>query len=303
METVGRNKSSFLWYTDAHWDAGNSKMSPLLLNYLYKKTSMDKVFFGGDIIGDPTVLTHNTVKHLYDEWRSNLKDLEHHSVIGNHDNIHKGRNDSDISNIVYSFLIAPEENKHMIMGDDFYYYIDEPCEKTRYLFLDSGRYSLSDDETEFIINTLKNTPNGWHIVVISHIWFQYTSASEPSVGNMNAYMQKALNLFDAYNVRQSGSITMVSNAKSYDFTSCGGKVEFCIGGHIHIDLDLSSTGGIPVIITASDVNQERSSNEEEDCGTLGTITESAVYGIVADYTNNKISVIGVGRGGSRTINI
>lgn len=35
--------------------------------------------------------------------------------------------------------------------------------------------------------------------------------------------------------------------------------------------------------------------------TIGTTTESAVYGIVADYTNNKITVVGVGRGGSRTI--
>lgn len=303
MENAGRNKSAFLWYTDAHWTAGNSKMSPLLLEYLYKNTPMNKVNFGGDIIGDPSALTHNDVLSAY-EWRKAIKDLpNHHSVIGNHDNLHKGRNDSDVANIVYSFLIAPEENADMVMGTDFCYYIDEPCEKTRYLYLDSGRYSLGDNETEFIIETLKNTPNGWHIVVVSHIWFQYTSASEPSVGNMNPYMQKALNLFDAYNARQSGSVTMVSTAKSYDFTSCGGKVEFCIGGHVHIDLDLSSTGGIPVIITASDVNQERSGDEDEDAGILGTITESAVGGIIADYDNNIVTVVGVGRMGERVINL
>ena len=303
MEQAGRNKSAFLWYTDAHWDAGNSMMSPLLLNHIHKNTSMTKVFFGGDIIGDPTELTHNTVKHLYTNWRNKLKGLEHHSVIGNHDNIHKGRNDSNLTNTVYSFLIAPEENKNMVIGGDLYYYIDEPCEKTRYLFLDSGRFSLSDDETKFVIDTLTSVQSGWHIVVISHIWFQYTSASAPTVGSINASMQKILNVFDDYNSRKSGTVTMVSTSHSYNFASCSGKVEFCIGGHIHVDHNVFSTGGIPVILTASDVNQERSSDETEDSGVIGTVTESAVFGIIANYNEEvtKITVVGVGRGTSRVV--
>ena len=88
---------------------------------------------------------------------------------------------------------------------------------------------------------------------------------------------------------------------SYNFANCDGKVEFCIGGHVHVDYDLTSAGGIPVILTASDTNQDRSTNETEDSGTIGTITESAVFGIIADYNFNKITVVGVGRGGSREI--
>ena len=301
MESAGRNKSAFLWYTDIHRTAGNSKMSPMLLNYLYKNTPMNKVNFGGDIIGDPATLTHNDVISAY-EWRAMIKGLpNHHSVIGNHDNLHKGRNDSDVSKLVYSFLIAPEESTDMVMGGDLYYYIDNPCEKTRYLYLDSGRKSLDDNETKFIIDSLTSVPDSWHIIVISHIWFQYNSASTPTVGSINASMQKALDLFDAYNARQSGSVTMVNTTHSYDFTNCGGKVEFCIGGHIHVDYDITSTGGIPVILTASDVNQDRSPNETEDSGTIGTISESAVFGIITNYNNNKITVVGVGRGTSREI--
>ena len=95
---------------------------------------------------------------------------------------------------------------------------------------------------------------------------------------------------------------MVNVAHSYNFSSCGAKVEFCIGGHIHVDYDIGSTGGIPIILTASDTNQNRVPNSTVDSGTLGTITESAVYGIIADYNNNKITVIGIGRGTSREIN-
>lgn len=300
MEAAGSNKSAFLWYTDSHWQYTNAKVSPRLLEYLYKHTPMCKVNFGGDIVSDPSELSHSETSYVY-EWRRMVKALPgHHSVMGNHDNGHKGRNDADISAIVYSFLLAAEESPDMVKGGDFYYYIDVPCEKTRYLYLDSGRLNLSDDETKFIIESLASAPESWHIVVISHVWFQYTALSEPTVGSTNTYMQKALDLFDAYNARQSGSITMISTAHSYDFTTCGGKVEFCIGGHIHVDYDFVSNGGIPVIITASDTNQARGTNATA-CGTIGTVTESAVFGIIADYNSNKITVVGVGRGTSREI--
>lgn len=301
METAGRNKSAFLWYTDAHWEYTNAKVSPLLLHYLSQNTPMNKVNFGGDIVSDPSELTHEKISYVY-EWRKLIADLpNHHSVIGNHDNLHEGRNDSDVSNLVYSFLIAPEESADMVMGDDFCYYIDNPCEKTRYLYLDSGRIYLDDKEARFIIDSLTSVPDGWHVVVISHIWWQYISSSEPDVGSTNEHMQVVLDLLDAYNARESGSVTMSYTPQSYDFSACGGKVEFCIGGHIHVDYDFTSAGGIPVIITASDTNQERNNNETEDCGVIGTITESAVFGIIADYTNHKITVVGVGRGTSREI--
>ena len=257
MEKAGRNKSAFLWYTDAHWVNGNSKVSPKLLNYLYMNTSMNKVNFGGDIIGDSLLATRDEMKYLY-EWRKAIKDLpNHHSVLGNHDIFASEDVDYEGDNFTYSWLIAPEESADMTMGGDFYYYIDNSCEKTRYLYLDSGRRSLSDDETAFVIDALTTTPNGWHVVAISHIWWQYASASTPTTGVINAYCKKMLDLFDAYNARKSGSITMVSATNSYNFTSCGGKFEFCIGGHIHVDYDISSTGGIPVIITTADANQNR----------------------------------------------
>lgn len=301
MEKAGRNKSAFLWYTDAHWVNGNAKISPSLLNYLYRNTPMNKVNFGGDIIGDSLLATRDEMKYLY-EWRKAIKDLpNHHSVLGNHDDFKSDSVDYESDNFTYSFLIATEETPDMVMGGDFYYYIDNKCEKTRYLYLDSGKRALSDDETAFVINALTTTPNGWHIVAISHIWWQYASASTPTTGAINAYCQKMLNLFDAYNARQSGSVTMVSTANAYNFSSCGGKVEFCIGGHIHVDYDLSSVGGIPVIITTADANQNRVLDSQVDSGTMGTISESAVFGIVADYNNRKITVVGVGRGTSREI--
>lgn len=304
MEKAGRHKSAFLWYTDAHWVNGNSKVSPKLLNYLYMNTPMNKVNFGGDIIGDTLLATREEMKYLY-EWRKAIKDLpNHHSVFGNHDMFNLDTVDYEDDNYRYAFLLAPEESYDQVWGDGNYYYIDNPAEKTRYLYI---CYPNTDTtwlltQTQFIADSLNSTPEGWHIVAIAHRWWQYSSSSTPTTGSIPAFEADMLSVFDAYNARTTRSGSNYFYAQ--DFTQAKGKVEFCIGGHIHVDYDFESEGGIPVIITTSDTNQNRVPDSTVDSGTVGTITEAAVFGIIADYNdigNTKITVVGVGRGTSRVV--
>ena len=304
MEKAGRNKSAFLWYTDAHWVNGNSKVSPKLLNYLYMHTPMNKVNFGGDIIGDTLLATREEMKYLY-EWRKAIKDLpNHHSVFGNHDMFNLDSVDYEDDNYRYAFLLAPEESYDQVWGGGNYYYIDNPAEKTRYLYI---CYPNTDTtwlltQTQFIADSLKSTHEGWHIVAIAHRWWQYSSSSTPTVGSVGAFEADILSVFDAYNARATRNGSNYFYAQ--DFTDAKGKVEFCIGGHIHVDYDFESAGGIPIIITTSDTNQNRVPDSTVDSGTVGTTTEAAVYGIIADYndaTNPKIIVVGVGRGTSRVV--
>ena len=92
---------------------------------------------------------------------------------------------------------------------------------------------------------------------------------------------------------------MNSSAISYDFTDASGKVAFCVGGHTHADMDFTSDGGIPVIITETDSKHVRSGLT---C-TEGTITEFSVNAIIADYDANEIHVIRIGRGEDRTVSM
>lgn len=298
MEEAGRNKSAFLWYTDVHWAYG-SQMSPRLLKYLYQNTAINKVNFGGDIVDDYAVSAEKCMDGLR-VWRLETQDIpNHHSVVGNHDN--------DIEELStdarrYGFLMAAEENPHIVRGGDFYYYIDDPNEKTRYLYLDTSMCTSSTaagdaDAFRFVIDALKAAPFGWHIVAVSHIWFLYADTSEPTVGNIPDYCQTYLDLFDALNARSSGTITVNGSDIAYDFSDAGSKVEFCIGGHTHVDHDFTSTAGIPVILTETDSCHIRSSLSY----TTSTIHEASVSAIVADYDNGKISVIRIGRGSDREI--
>lgn len=281
MEAAGRNKSAFLFYTDVHWDAGEKK-APMLLKYLYNNTPINKTIFGGDIVNSEST-DRNVMKYLW-EWRKQVRELpNHHSVVGNHDD-GNATNNLFSTDYIYSFLLAAEENPNIVQGGDMYYYIDEPCEKTRYLYLDTAYIGINSSQTTFIKEALKTAPNNWHIVAISHIWYkpdynQYNVRPIP-IDGYGTGVEDIVNLFDNYNARQG------------EFSSCTAKVEFCIGGHCHRDYVGRTAGGIPIILCETDSHHNRSGLTD----TAGTTTESSVSAIIVNYSTEKINVIRIGRG-------
>ena len=281
---AGYNKSAFLFYSDSHWNYG-AQMAPTLLKYLYRNTGMAKTFFGGDIVNDEAS-DYDTMEYLW-EWRKQIKDLpNHHSVVGNHDD------GSDTDNLfseqyVYGYLMGAEETPDIVRGKKgLYYYIDSPAEKTRYLCLDTAYQGVVTAQQEFVKNALLTTPDGWHIVAISHIWHDnnYDSGTV-TIGGINSGAATLLTIFENY------------NSRSGEYADCTGWVEFCIGGHTHRDYDSASSKGIPIILVETDSPHTRSGLTY----TKGTTTEASVNGIIADYDAKTIKVVRVGRGVSREV--
>ncbi len=286
---AGYNKSAFLFYSDAHFNYG-SQMSPALLKYLYKHTGINKTIFGGDIVNDEAN-DYNTMEYLW-QWRSMLKGLpNHHSVIGNHDD---GNSTNNLfpENYVYGYLLGAEETPDIIRGEKgIYYYIDSPAEKTRYLYLDTAYKGVDDAQLAFVKEALIGTPDNWHIVAIAHTWYQpdynqYNVRPIP-ISGFDSNASKIVSLLDAYNSRNG------------DYKNCGGWVEFCIGGHVHIDYDGVTSTGIPIILVETDSFHTRSGLS----ATKGSITEASVNAVIANYAEHKISVIRIGRGESREVKI
>lgn len=286
---AGANKSAFLFYSDTHWNYGAQK-SPVLLNYLCQHTGMVKTFFGGDIVNNEGT-DYDTMEYLWD-WRHQLKVLpNHHSVVGNHDD-GNATNNIFPEAYIYGYLLAPEETPDIVREKKgLWYYMDSPAEMTRYLFLDTAYQGATEKQLTFVKAALLSTPKNWHIVAVSHIWYdvdygRYNERPVPIKG-LNADASKIIDQLDSYNSRTGG------------YASCKGWVEFCIGGHCHQDYDGTTTTGIPIILVETDSQHIRSALSY----TAGTTTEAAVNGIVADYDNHKIEVIRVGRGESRTVKI
>ena len=281
---AGRNKSAFLFYSDAHWSnemTYTSKMAPKLLKYLYKHTPINQTNFGGDIVSAEGT-DNETMSYLWD-WREQVRDLpNHHSVIGNHDD----GNTTDrlfTKEYIYAYLLAPEETNDIVSGGDFYYYIDNLCEKTRYLYLDTMYDGVSDTQLAWASEAIKGVSDGWHIVAISHAWYANDySVYPPILNGFDTNAKKFLDMFDNY------------NARSGEYGECLGFVDLCIGGHYHLDHYENTDGGIPVIIVEADTFHDRSGTMP----THGNTTESAVSAVVVDRSNKVVKVIRIGRGSS-----
>lgn len=297
LTLAGANKSAFLFYSDVHYTSG-SGMSPYFLKYLYKNTGINKTIFAGDVV-DNEGTAYNVMEYLW-EWREKIKDLpNHHSVPGNHDDGNTTDRLFD-ENYVYGYLLAPEETPDIVRNTSgLYYYIDNPTERTRYLYLDTGyldAYSLSTAQSEFIKNALISTQSGWHIVVIAHIWFmpdydQYNIRPIPIKG-LSDVAKAICTILNNYNERVG------------EFADCGAKIEFCIGGHVHRDFvgttKFDTTNdGIPIIVVETDSRHLRSdlTYKEND------ITDLSVNGIIANYNTNMLHVVRVGRGNSFVVDL
>lgn len=289
MCQVGINKSAFLFYTDSHWsneDTYTSKKAPMLLKQLVENTPIKKVNYGGDIVSAEGT-DSDTMAYLWD-WRKQIYGLNHHSVVGNHDD---GNTTNNLfsENYVYGYLLAPEETPDVVReSGSMYYYIDVPTEKTRYLYLDTAYKGMSDEQKSFVENSLLSLKENWHIVAIAHQWFTNDySAYPPTIDGFSNESQFLLNEFDSYNSR---------NGK---YAECLGWVEFCIGGHYHLDYVSKSNGGIPVILIEADTLHDRSGTMPKK----NTINEASVSAVVADYNEKVISIIRIGRGTDSEVTI
>lgn len=283
--------TAFFWYTDAHWSYG-SQNSVAILQYLEEHTAVDYTNFGGDIVNTYEVDEQENVLQL-DEWRAATLELtDHHSVVGNHDDdISKLEARSDL----YEFLIAPEFKGQLNENNSFDYYVDDPSQNTRYVYLSTGFEETSASTLAFLVQTLNTAPKDWHIVLVSHIWFVYYDTAAPTVGEVPTYADSILKLADAYNNREKGS---TDYDVPFDFSDGQAQIEFCMGGHTHVDFAFRTEGGIPVILTETDSYHTRGTSADED-----SVTEASVNVIIADYDAGKIHVIRVGRGEDRIVSI
>lgn len=315
MAEVGRNKSAFFFYSDAHWTS-NAKKSPLLLKYLYKNTPINKTNYGGDIVATEAY-DYATMAYLFDSWRISIRDLpNHHSVAGNHDDRNQTGHDHEFTiENVYSFLLAPEECNDRVDGEGLYYYIDDKVEKTRYIYTDTAcydAYNLSVEQAQFIVDSLKSTPANWHIIIIGHAWYSQQYVENTNIVNadgLTTTTTKIVELASQFNKHEIGTLSdlyMVdengtashSGSITYDFKGLTAKVEFCLGGHLHNDRN-DMFSNIPVIIVEADTMHNRNGS----VSTAGTISEQSISAVIVDYKNNEVNFIRVGRGDSYKINL
>lgn len=301
------NYTAFIFFSDSHWD-NNFKHSPALIRHICDYSGISKVFFGGDVIYKHASTPQDAVKEGLDFLNCfRFLGSNFYCVYGNHDNNSEGQvnkteahlNDEQISSFLQSQMNVIDKK------EGFNFYFDEPQTRTRYVGLDTGRYYRPQFRTtipntaSFLIEALSDVPEDWHIIVVSHIFMETKKVDGFYECTLANYCDFILDIMDHYNQREAGQFSYNKQTISYDFSDSKGRVEICIGGHVHISGLLHTETGIPIIAVPTDsrnvVNGETAKK--------GSITEQSVSIVVVDYTSHKTSLISIGRGLDREIDL
>ena len=303
IEDASGNSCSFVFFTDAHWGR-NVKKSPALIRHIVDFTPLEDVVFGGDVITSWFSNKNDALEEGL-SFQSSFSFLGPHflCLYGNHDGNAAGqplKNELHLSQEeVISYLQS--QMTDVTVKDGYNFYVDYPSSKTRLIGLDTGLFNDAvfrsglPRTVRFAIETLSSVPKDWHIIVASHLWCTTKRQSDGSyLYYLDSYIKPILKVFDDYNAHTGGLYLYNKQVIPYDFSSAGGRIEFCIGGHTHNNHIDYSEGGIPVIIVRADHFLKPDS---------GTSNEQSVTMIVTDYQNRKINLFVVGRGEDRSIDL
>ncbi len=265
-EANGSKGDTFIFITDTHIP-NNYGNSIAAINELCKLTSVNKVFFGGDMIasaGSATDMAEQARKLV----RSFDPHLEIHPMRGYHDTDHNaGENqywDAFIRNV----------GRYSEADGNMYYYRDDKTVKVRYIIMDSiyteGRLGVNipdEKQINWVRDRILELEGGWSVLIVTHsIWIGSGAIGE------------------------AGRVILDMIDEIYDTASCTIIGVMC--GHCHADKNATFDKGYIAFSSLYDYKG----------GTAGTTNEQVFDVVNIDLQNGIIKTIRIGRGSNRQFN-
>lgn len=302
--TIGTPSVEFAFFTDPHFYDGtiskvqNGMQHIGLLSYLRRKTNITDIICGGDLVNDNSMTVAECLA-LFSGVRKYLDPLWDHlfMIIGNHEwnnpALETAQEVNEMTfNQLYTHWLADKSRKFESLDTDCgSYYFDDAVNKVRYIMLgttDGG--NISFNQLKWIRDTMLSTPDGYTVACISHISL---TAELAYIGKFG----EVVNLLDAAKTKGTWSYSFpgTSNPLTADFTNKNIDVACVISGHIHRDLSVYSTGGIPVVTTVCDRGPRSTTSEAfNEARAYGTTNEQAIDVCQIDLQNKKIYMTRIG---------
>jgi len=279
IERSGESSDTFIFITDMHLPVNNHGNSIALVNYLIENTSINKVFFGGDIVHPTsTEIGLVTARELADA----LEHTNYHMMRGNHDS---DRLDMDQ---IYGTLYCNQQSYCRDLSPDrLYYYTDNAAKKIRYIITDS-LYCMSDapmtseEQLNWMKERILELDKDWTVLIFHHnIWLP-------------------LKTVDLGGPTVDARTLMASIDEVYDKAACN--IAGILAGHCHRDCYAHSDKGYALITTTCDCSTYAKGfdihNPDRPAGT----TEEQAFDVVnIDPSTGVITTIRIGAGADRTM--
>lgn len=310
LDTIS-NCISFIYLTDLHLTE-NSKNSAGMITDILSNTNVNTVICGGDIIG--SYGNNDTIDTTVKQYSDMYSKFDIYFTRGNHDcyNIaYEGSSNGVLKNntYVYNRFFRKLEDKVNIQPNKTYYYFDKPQKKVRFIVIDTNeimernnsavfgiKYSISQSQINWFIDTLKTCPNGYKIIISGHI------PCTNSLKWSSDFTYCFYDIIEAYN----NKVTLVKRDTvnnidiNADFSSCNGSVILYICGHGHVDDSYKSDTGCVYYEVYDDayINNGGSQFTRE----IGTITEQSLDVVTINLDNNVMYMFRYGAGEDKMFN-
>ena len=266
--SLGSRNDCYIFFTDVHTNNNNGQ-SGKLIGELMRRTNVNKVYFGGDIIrawgGRSEILEDAAV--FTELWYKNIKPYgELYSVQGNHD-LTIATSSTDLEH-GYTFpyqairnyfmerqAVMPELHYDENNPQSIYFYFDNKGQKIRYIFVSttdtarSGNVGFGVDngfhklQSDWCYQAIAQAPSGYGVVVIGH---------EAAAASTAIYVRALADFLAAFKNKTSVTINAgTADAATYNFSDVDAVMLFMIDGHEHRD-ELSVYGNVPYITSCCD---------------------------------------------------
>lgn len=305
------NCLAFVFFTDPHITSNKLKSAKMIYSIL-RNTSIKDVICGGDVIsayGD-----HNRIVRDCEIYKESYGFAKPYYVRGNHDNYAKETENAttgiiETNSMVINRFIRPYHDDINIENGKTYYYFDRPLNKVRFISIDTNEiisettgtsgefqpsYSITQEQIDWFVNTLKNTPNQYKIVLLSH---------SPINSNLAWAFDEALifgDIVEAFNNKAS-----INKADNYahvvntDFSSTNGKVILSISGHGHVDDSFVSDSGCVYYEVNCDTFLNNGGSHYERVE--GNVSEQSFDVVIINADNGDIYTVRYGAGVDKSL--
>lgn len=305
------NGDSFIFMTDYHVQA-NERNSAALIRQIMDKTGTGFVVFGGD--AQDYEQTFAGAVEMNNRFKADYKHIwpSMFNVIGNHEfNAHYAteQDSSMVLSYAQAYGFFDKQTEYRFGAHDGYgdFYVDNTAQKIRYFFIScASRVAIEDDQRFWLFSEFEKVPDGWYIIVFSHLTFKYVTSDPTKI-----FVASGPNNIASCMTKLNNRTTHSTGGHVYDFTNSGATAIAIIGGHTHYDAStdyehLSDIDGnpvdwqyVPVIATTTDAIYRQQDNTGTLIRTPGTITEQAFDVVHIDLTNRKIIMKRIGAGSDR----
>lgn len=301
----------FFLFTDYHnlykdQSEGNAHGTGDLIRYTGSKVGCNDAVFCGDLLSyeNTEALMNSSIEAFLDEI-SGMNRLM--IVKGNHDLNPYGSPNMTDEGYISRVMSVMDGNYGISITDKTYYFRDDTKRKVRYIVLDSREtsidysYSSGDDaekafataEMQWFGETLQSTPEGYTVIVFSHVMWWGTS-DQTSVQYSASNMQPVQMMY-AYNTRSTYSGCGVT----FDFSGGVAEAKVMLTGHTHKDFSQVFLSNVLVLSTSADSWAFANARPDYVTHTKGTYTEHVIDFMIIDPGAKTIDTIRIGAGSDR----